>query len=223
MRTLIVAFCSLISLSLSAQTFIVRGQDTIASTSNQRTYLIDLFNDLSPENLHYITTQYVDNKFSFKDEEDLRSTMSSYLNNGLVVVSWRLTNNERSLLKKYKKSELENYKKSEIEDWKKKELEDWKRNESLTTIREVDNSETTTAVDNNNSTTAGEHLRKAGRYKNTSIAILIGSGTAAGALILADPIAATVIGTVGSLASLALNIAGNMELIAAGRALDSKP
>ena len=111
MRTLIVAFCSLISLSLSAQAFIVKGQDTIASTSNQRTYLIDLFNDLSPENLHYITTQYVDNKFSFKDEEDLRSTMSSYLNNGLVVVNWRLTNNERSLLKKYKKSELENYKK----------------------------------------------------------------------------------------------------------------
>jgi hypothetical protein len=52
---------------------------------------------------------------------------------------------------------------------------------------------------------------------------LIGSGLAAGGLISADPIAATVIGTVGSLASLALNIAGNMQLIAAGRAIDSNP
>lgn len=139
MRTLIVAFCTLISLSLSAQAFIVRGQDTIASTSNQGTYLIDLFNDLSPENLHYLTKRYGDNKFSFKYEEDLRSTMSSYLNDGLVVVNWRLTKNEKSLLKKYKK----------------RELEDWEKNESLTTTREVDNAKTTIGLDNNNSTTAG--------------------------------------------------------------------
>ena len=78
-------------------------------------------------------------------------------------------------------------------------------------------------VDNSNSTTAGEHLRKAGFYKNESIAILLSSGLAAGGLISSDPIAATVIGAVGGLASFVLNIAGNMQLIAAGRALDSKP
>ena len=78
-------------------------------------------------------------------------------------------------------------------------------------------------VDNSNSTTAGEHLRKAGFYKNESIAILFSSGLAAGGLISSDPIAATVIGAVGGLASFVLNIAGNMQLIAAGRALDSKP
>ena len=67
----------------------------------------------------------------------------------------------------------------------------------------------------------GDHLQRAGRYKNASIAVLLGSGTTAYALIAADPIngpTASIIGVVGGLVSLGLNIAGNMELIAAGKA-----
>tara|TARA_B110000971_G_scaffold120363_1_gene123250 strand:- start:218 stop:853 length:636 start_codon:yes stop_codon:yes gene_type:complete len=195
-------------LKSQSQSAILKGQDTVVvfPSAESGVFQVEILTGLIPEELHSLTNKYSEYDYSFKDEEDLRSTMSSYLNDGFVVVNWQLTKNEKSLLKKYKQ----------------KAFKEWKKNESLTR-RKVDNSETTRAVDNNNSTTAGEHLRKAGRYKNTSIAILIGSGTAAGALISADPIAATVIGTVGSLASLALNIAGNMELIAAGRALDSKP
>jgi len=67
----------------------------------------------------------------------------------------------------------------------------------------------------------GDHLQRAGRYKNASIAVLLGSGTTAYALIAADPIngpTASIIGVAGGLVSLGLNIAGNMELIAAGKA-----
>ena len=67
--------------------------------------------------------------------------------------------------------------------------------------------------------TRGDHLQRAGRYKNASIAILFGSGTTAYALIAADPIngpTASIIAVAGGIASLGLNIAGNMELIAAG-------
>lgn len=67
---------------------------------------------------------------------------------------------------------------------------------------------------------AGDHLQRAGRYKNASIAVLFGSGTTAYALIAADPIngpTASIIGVAGGLVSLGLNIAGNMELIAAGK------
>ena len=66
-----------------------------------------------------------------------------------------------------------------------------------------------------------DHLQRAGRYKNASIAVLLGSGTTAYALIAADPIngpTASIIGVAGGLVSLGLNIAGNMELIAAGKA-----
>ena len=69
--------------------------------------------------------------------------------------------------------------------------------------------------------TRGDHLQRAGRYKNASIAILFGSGTTAYALIAADPIngpTASIIAAAGGIASLGLNIAGNMELIAAGKA-----
>ena len=69
--------------------------------------------------------------------------------------------------------------------------------------------------------TRGDHLQRAGRYKNASIAILFGSGTTAYALIAADPIngpTASIIAVAGGIASLGLNIAGNMELIAAGKA-----
>jgi hypothetical protein len=51
--------------------------------------------------------------------------------------------------------------------------------------------------------------------------VLLGSGTTAYALIAADPIngpTAFIIGVAGGLVSLGLNIAGNMELIAAGKA-----
>ena len=194
-------------LKSQSQSAILKGQDTVVvfPSAESGVLQVEILTGLIPEELHSLTNKYSEYDYSFKDEEDLRSTMSSYLNDGYVVVNWWLTKNEKRLLKKYKQ----------------KAFNEWEKNESLTK-RKVDNG-TTIGLDNNNSTTASEHLRKAGIYKNESIAILIGSGLAAGGLISADPIAATVIGAVGGLASFVLNIAGNMQLIAAGRALDSKP
>ena len=197
-------------LKSQSQSAILKGQDTVVvfPSAESGVFQVEILTGLIPEELHSLTNKYSEYDYSFKDEEDLRSTMSSYLNDGLVVVNWQLTKNEKSLLNKYKQ----------------KAFNEWKKNESLTR-RKVDNA-TTIGLDNNNSTTAGEHLRKAGLYKNASIAILIGSATTATVLISADPInapTATIIAAVGGLSSFVLNIAGNMQLIAAGRALDSKP
>tara|TARA_R110002153_G_scaffold218089_1_gene370562 strand:+ start:829 stop:1731 length:903 start_codon:yes stop_codon:yes gene_type:complete len=128
-------------LKSQSQSAILKGQDTVVvfPSAESGVFQVEILTGLIPEELHSLTNKYSEYDYSFKDEEDLRSTMSSYLNDGYVVVNWRLTKNEKSLLKKYKK----------------RELEDWKKNESLTTRREVDNAKTTIGLDNNNSTTSG--------------------------------------------------------------------
>ena len=199
MRAFILTLFAFASLSLSAQESITRGQDTIAYTSPQgKFYNISIYNDLTAEELHYITSEYHNNNFSFRDNEDLRLTMSRYMEDGKVTANWELTQNEQRLLNKY----------------------------NVLAIKGWNQSNKSSSPTSKNNVTAGEHLQRAGRYKNASIAILIGSTATATALISADPSnssTATIIGAVGALASLGLNIAGNMELIAAGKAIDNKP
>ena len=182
------------------QQAIFKDQDTVVvfPSDKESTYYLDIQTNLTPEELHSITLKHANYNFGFRDNEDLRLTMSSYMEDGKVVASWKLTDNEQRLLKKYKKMAFN----------------DWKQ------------SNKSSSPTSKNNVTAGEHLQRAGRYKNASIAILIGSTATATALISADPSnssTATIIGAVGALASLGLNIAGNMELIAAGKAIDNKP
>jgi len=192
MKVLTVALFTLFSLTLSAQNVLIKGKDTIALTGEQTSYYIDLLNAVSPEELHFICISYDDRRFNFENEKDLIATMSGYTEND-DALDWVLTRNEKILLKKFEKIQFREWKNS-------------KRKPS-------------------NNISAGDHLQRAGRYKNASIAVLVGSGTTTYALIAADPIngpSASIIGVAGGLVSLGLNIAGNMELIAAGKAMNKE-
>ena len=185
---LLTLFLFISTISFAQQGVIMKGQDTLAITGPQSSYYIEFLNTVSPKDLHFICTSYKDKRFSFKYNEDLIATMSEYIDNK-AATNWVLTKNEKILLKKYKEIQFA----------------EWKRSKAKST----------------NNMTAGEHLQRAGRYKNASIAILFGSGTTTYALIAADPIngpTASIIAVAGGIASLGLNIAGNMELIAAGKA-----
>ena len=189
MKVLTIALFTLFSLSLSAQNVLIKGKDTIALTDEQTYHYIDLLNAVSPEELHFICISYNDRRFNFENEKDLIATMSGYIEND-DALDWVLTRNEKMLLKKFEKIQFRQY--------------------------------FSTAAKPSNNISAGNHLQRAGRYKNASIAVLFGSGTTAYALIAADPIngpTASIIGVVGGLVSLGLNIVGNMELIAAGKAI----
>jgi len=166
----------------------IKGQETITFTTSYYGDEIILLNSLSPEALHFICALYQDKRLNFEYEKDLIATMSGYLEDE-EAAALILTKSEKKLLKKYKEIQFAEWKKSKIKP--------------------------------SNNISSGDHLQRAGRYKNASIAILFGSGTTAYALIAADPIngpTASIIAVAGGIASLGLNIAGNMELIAAGKA-----
>jgi hypothetical protein len=174
------------------QGVIMKGLDTLAITGPQSSYYIEFLNTVSPKDLHFICTSYKDNRFSFKYKADLIATMSEYIDNQ-ATTNWVLTKNEKILLKEFEKIQFR----------------EWKNSKSKPS----------------NNISAGDHLQRAGRYKNASVAVLLGSGTTAYALIAADPInrpTASIIGVAGGLVSLGLNIAGNMELIAAGKAMNKE-
>ena len=102
MKLLTTIAAVLISISAYSQESITRGQDTIAYTSPQgEIYNISIYNDLTAEELHYITSEYRNNNFTFRDNEDLRLTMSRYMEDGSVTANWELTQNEQRLLNKY--------------------------------------------------------------------------------------------------------------------------
>jgi len=102
MKLLTTIAAVLISISAFSQEYITRGQDTIAYTSPQgEIYNISIYNDLTAEELHYITSEYRNNNFTFRDNEDLRLTMSRYMEDGSVTANWELTQNEQRLLNKY--------------------------------------------------------------------------------------------------------------------------
>ena len=102
MKLLTTIAAVLISVSAYSQESITRGQDTIAYTSPQgEIYNISIYNDLTAEELHYITSEYRNNNFTFRDNEDLRLTMSRYMEDGSVTANWELTQNEQRLLNKY--------------------------------------------------------------------------------------------------------------------------
>lgn len=193
MKVLIVALFTLLSLSLSAQNVLMKGRDTIAFTGEQSSYYVELLNNVSAEELHFICTKY-NVRFVFRNEQDLKQTMSEYYENGFVIVDWDLTKNEKALLKKYEKIQFSDG------------------------TKDVSKSSKGTI-------SAGTHLQRAGRLKNASIVAITGSATTASVLIAADPInapTAGLIGTLGAITSLGLNIAGNMELIAAGKAMNKE-
>ena len=189
---LLTLFLFISTVSVAQQGVIMKGLDTLAITGPQSSYYIEFLNTVSPKDLHFICTSYKDNRFSFKYKEDLIATMSEYIDNQ-ATTNWVLTKNEKILLKEFEKIQFR----------------EWKNSKSKPS----------------NNMSVGDHLQRAGRYKNASIAVLLGSGTTAYALIAADPIngpTASIIGVVGGLVSLGLNIAGNMELIAAGKAMNKE-
>jgi len=197
MKTILLITMSLFGLTLCGQNdrVVLKNQDTVVIIPEDResAYYLEVNTSLTPQELHSITAKYPEYSFYFKVKEDLFLTMSKYLDDGKILVDWNLTKNEKLLLKKFKKAQFA--------EWK---------NSSSSNNRQPSKKIVTT----------GDHLKRAGKYKNASIAVLVASLTASNALIQADPIngpTAAVIGITGGLISLGLNIAGNMELMAAGK------
>jgi hypothetical protein len=170
----------------------------VSSNDKYKGYAIEVDEDsldvevqqrLTPFELHQIATEYSDYNVNFTSLDLLVETMKGYYReDGRILNDFQLTSTERALMREYiRHQESEN---------------NWVEDESKQPEPKV-------AI----------HLKRAGWFKNASLSVAGLSIGLSSFLVQADPInqkTANAILISGSIVAVALQIAGNLELVKAG-------